>query len=40
MNVFELHTTVKQEFLRKHSGLFNLTDEEIQTLRGILQDEN
>ncbi|TGZ76114.1 hypothetical protein CRM22_000002 [Opisthorchis felineus] len=26
MNVFDLHTTVKQEFLRKHSSLFNLPD--------------
>ncbi|KAF7262313.1 hypothetical protein EG68_00381 [Paragonimus skrjabini miyazakii] len=35
MNVFELHTTIKQEFLRKHSGLFNLTDGKKQHLNSF-----
>lgn len=36
MNVFDLHETIKHEFLRKHSNLFNLTDEETQNLRNII----
>ncbi|TPP59189.1 hypothetical protein FGIG_08884 [Fasciola gigantica] len=36
MNVFDLHKTIKHEFLRKHSNLFNLTDEETQNLRSII----
>lgn len=38
MNVFDLHTTVKQEFLRKHSSLFNLPDDEVGKLQTIIGD--
>ncbi|CAL8076023.1 unnamed protein product [Calicophoron daubneyi] len=37
MNVFGLHHTIKQEFLRKHGSLFNLTDDQMANLRLIAE---
>ncbi|CAH8667692.1 unnamed protein product [Schistosoma rodhaini] len=36
MNVFGLHETIKQEFLRKQADLFNLNDDEISSLLSVI----
>ncbi|CAH8638682.1 unnamed protein product [Schistosoma margrebowiei] len=36
MNVFSLHETIKQEFLRKQADLFNLNDDEISSLLSVI----
>ncbi|CAH8573075.1 unnamed protein product [Schistosoma turkestanicum] len=36
MNVFNLHETIKQEFLRKQADLFNLNDDEISSLLSVI----
>ncbi|TNN09453.1 hypothetical protein EWB00_006336 [Schistosoma japonicum] len=36
MNVFNLHETIKHEFLRKQADLFNLNDDEISSLLSII----
>ncbi|CAH8501313.1 unnamed protein product [Dicrocoelium dendriticum] len=40
MNVFGLHETIQQEFLRKQSSLFNLTDDEVQSLWTVIEDSS